>query len=75
LAQFDLPLGKAVEGHRTPRRCAQYADAQNTRSVLDCASPLALCKQMNARKFSHKLLCANNKMNCYIKRKQQNETN
>jgi hypothetical protein len=24
LAQFDMPLGKAVEGRRSPRRCARH---------------------------------------------------
>jgi hypothetical protein len=33
---------KAVEGHRTPRREAFADDSQTARSVLDCASPLAL---------------------------------
>jgi hypothetical protein len=34
--------GKAVEGHRTPRRWRESRYAEPTRNVLDCASPLAL---------------------------------
>lgn len=34
--------GKAVEGWRNPRRWRAGDDARNSRSVLDCASPLAL---------------------------------
>jgi len=33
---------KAVEGHRTPRRWRDHDDARLARSVLECASPLAL---------------------------------
>jgi hypothetical protein len=31
-----------VEGHHTPKRCRVYEDARQTRSVLECASPLTL---------------------------------
>jgi hypothetical protein len=34
---------KAVEGHRTPRRWRVFPRGPPTQSVLDCASPLALC--------------------------------
>ena len=34
--------GKAVEGHRSPGRCARHDDVGKSRSVLKCASPLAL---------------------------------
>jgi hypothetical protein len=34
--------GKAAECRRSPRRCARHEAAGTTRSVLDCASPLAL---------------------------------
>jgi len=34
--------GKAVEGHRTSRRWREFLRLPTTRSVLDCASPLAL---------------------------------
>jgi hypothetical protein len=34
--------GKAAEGCRSPRREAFTGDLQTARSVLDCASPLAL---------------------------------
>ena len=34
--------GKAVEGHRSPRRCRECLRSRIARSVLECASPLAL---------------------------------
>jgi hypothetical protein len=34
--------GRAVEGHRTPRRWRVDRYPPNARSVLECASPLAL---------------------------------
>ena len=34
--------GKAVEGHRSPRRWRVHGDARLARSVLECASPMAL---------------------------------
>jgi hypothetical protein len=34
--------GKAVEGHRSPRRWRIQADTRISRSVLECASPVAL---------------------------------
>jgi hypothetical protein len=34
--------GKAAEGRRSPRRKAFAHDSRTARSVLDCASPLAL---------------------------------
>jgi hypothetical protein len=42
-AQLAVPLGKAVEDYRSPRRCARRDDFPKTRSVLDCSSPLELC--------------------------------
>jgi hypothetical protein len=36
--------GRAAEGHRSPRREAFACDSRIARSVLECASPLALLK-------------------------------
>jgi len=41
---IDTPPEKAVEGYRSPRRCASFDDVCDSRSVLECASPLALCE-------------------------------
>ena len=46
----------------SPRRCAQHDDSCNPRSVLDCASPLAICQ---SAKCPHEFLCAYVNMNCY----------
>jgi hypothetical protein len=40
-------MGKAAEGCRTPKRKASVEKLRTARSVLDCASPLALS---NSRK-------------------------
>jgi hypothetical protein len=37
-----MPLGKAAEGRRSPRREAYAGDLRTARSVMECASPLAL---------------------------------
>src|SRR5437773_2346343 len=37
--------GKAVEDHRSPKRWRVHEDTRNPRSVLECASPLALWPQ------------------------------
>jgi len=37
--------GKAVEDHRSPKRWRVHEDTRNPRSVLECASPLALWAQ------------------------------
>jgi hypothetical protein len=36
--------GKAVEGHRTPKRWRGDDNARPARSVMECASRLALCE-------------------------------
>ena len=51
---FSVRVGKAVEGHRSPRRCRVIGSPFLKRvSVLDCASPLALCSR---RASSRRLL-------------------
>ena len=50
MGRFKLTLAqikKAVEGHRSPRREAFAYDLRIARSVLECASPLALCRMEN----------------------------
>ena len=54
-------MGKAAEGRRSPRREAFACDLRIARSVLDCASPLALCQKT---RFPHELLHANDSMQC-----------
>jgi hypothetical protein len=44
LAQFGWPTGKAAEGRRSPRRCRAGQQPASTRSVLECSSPLELCR-------------------------------
>jgi hypothetical protein len=61
-----MTLGKAAEGRRSPRRRARHDDFRNTQSVLECASPLALCeKTIYVARFLHEPLCANDNINCY----------
>jgi hypothetical protein len=44
---------RAVEGHRSPRREALADDSRTARSVLECASPLALSnRRLPATRFS-----------------------
>jgi hypothetical protein len=38
------PRTRAVEGYRTPGRWREFHVSRHARSVLDCASPLALLK-------------------------------
>ena len=45
----ELLLGKAAEGRRSPRRFAHMEAAVIRASVLDCASPLALCSHRGFR--------------------------
>jgi hypothetical protein len=65
LAQFDLLLGKAAEGRRktlcATRRFLKYAKHLGLRQ-----SSGALPADETSAKFPHELLCANDKMNCYI---------
>jgi hypothetical protein len=49
--------GKAAEGRRSPRRCARHEAAGTTRSVLDCASPLALFHANPSRRSIQTTIC------------------
>jgi hypothetical protein len=40
---------KAVGDYRSPGRCARFDDIRNSRSVLECASPLALSRRHISR--------------------------
>jgi hypothetical protein len=54
----DTSLGKAVEGHRSPRRFTFTQAIALRASVLDCASPLALWSgPSNVRPCPHDALC------------------
>ena len=46
---FRARVEKAAEGRRSPRRCARHGGFYKTRSVLECASPLALHEQQPFR--------------------------
>jgi len=42
---YHMRSVKAAEGRRSPRRCAHARAVAPRASVLDCASPLALCSK------------------------------
>jgi hypothetical protein len=57
-ALLDTTLGKAAEGRRSPRREAYPGDLRTARSVMECASPLALCWQMKCPRDFRVIFCA-----------------
>jgi hypothetical protein len=50
--QVDIgSVKKAAEGRRSPKREALTHDSQIARSVVECASPLALCRAESLQNF------------------------
>src|ERR1017187_2903864 len=58
-------LGKAAEGRRSPRRCAQHDDSLKSAKRLGLRqSSGALQEDEMSARFPHELLCANDNMKC-----------
>ena len=59
-------LGKAAEGRRSPRRCAQHDDSLKSAKRLGLRQSSGVLQEdeMSAR-FPHELLYANDNIHCY----------